>query len=87
MGTLTVRNLRPRLVKSLKVVARKNRHSMEQEVCELLGQHLADRASILRQIEAGWAAQARRPTAEEVDRWLLTSCFPPPTCVAQIRPV
>jgi plasmid stability protein len=70
MATLTVRNLRPRLVKSLKALARKNRHSMEQEVRELLEQHFADRASILQQIEAGWAAQARRPTAKEVDRWI-----------------
>jgi plasmid stability protein len=70
MATLTVRNVRPRLVRSLKSLARKNRRSMEQEVRELLEEHLADRGSILEQIEAAWARQRRRPTARQVDRWI-----------------
>ncbi len=70
MGTLTIRNVRPRLMKSLKSLARKNRRSMEQEVRELLEEHLADRGSILEQIETAWATQRRRPTARQVDRWI-----------------
>ena len=70
MATLTIRNVRPRLVKSLKSLARKNRRSMEQEVRELLEERLADRGSILEQIEAAWARQRRRPTARQVDRWI-----------------
>jgi len=70
MATLTIRNVRPRLVKSLKSLARKNRRSMEQEVRELLEERLADRGSILEQIEAAWATQRRRPTPRQVDRWI-----------------
>ena len=43
---------------------------MEQEVRELLEAHVAERHSVLEQIEAGWARQARRPTAAEVDAWI-----------------
>ena len=43
---------------------------MEQEVRELLEGHVAERLSVLNQIEAGWAKQARRPTASEMDAWL-----------------
>ena len=70
MATLTIRNVRPSVVKSLKSLARRNRRSMEQEVRELLEDYTADRRSILEQIEAGWAAQARRPTPEQVDHWI-----------------
>ena len=30
----------------------------------------AERQSVLEQIEGGWAKQTRRPTVEEVDRWM-----------------
>jgi hypothetical protein len=43
---------------------------MEQELRELLEAHLAERRSVLAQIEAGWGRQTRRPTAEEVDAWI-----------------
>jgi hypothetical protein len=43
---------------------------MEQEVRELLEAHVAERQSVLAQIEAGWGRQARRPTAAEVDAWI-----------------
>jgi len=43
---------------------------MEQEVRELLEGHVAERRSVLEQIEAGWARQTRRPTAAEVDAWI-----------------
>ncbi len=70
MATLTIRNVRPSVVKSLKALARRSRRSMEQEVRELLEDYVAERRSILEQIEAGWATQPRRPTAEQVDNWI-----------------
>jgi len=70
MATLTIRNVRPSVVKSLKALARRSRRSMEQEVRELLEDHVAERRSILGQIEAEWATQPRRPTAEQVDNWI-----------------
>ena len=70
MATLTIRNVRPSVVKSLKSLSRKNRRSMEREVRELLEQHVADRGSAVAQIEAAWGTQNRRPTAREVDRWI-----------------
>jgi plasmid stability protein len=70
MATLTIRNVRPAVVKSLKSLARKNRRSMEQQVRELLEEYVADRGPILEQIEASWATQSRRPTAKQVDAWI-----------------
>jgi hypothetical protein len=43
---------------------------MEQEVRELLEAHVAERRSVLDQIEAGWGRQTRRPTPTEVDAWI-----------------
>jgi hypothetical protein len=43
---------------------------MEHEVRELLEAHVAERRSILAQIEAGWSRQGRRPTAAEIDAWI-----------------
>ena len=70
MATLTIRKVRPGVVKSLKSLARRNRRSMEQEVRELLEGYVADRRTIVAEIEAGWADQMRRPTAKQVDRWI-----------------
>jgi plasmid stability protein len=70
MAALTVRNLSPEVVRSLKALARRNGRSMEQQARELLESDVADRLSALRQIEASWAVQARRPRAREVDRWI-----------------
>jgi len=70
MATLTIRNLQPSVVKSLKSLARKNRRSMESEVRELLEEHVVDRASTMAEIEAGWAAQSRRPSAQQVEKWI-----------------
>jgi plasmid stability protein len=70
MATLTIRNVRPGVVKLLKSLARKNRRSMEQEVRELLEEYVADRDSILEQIQATWVTQSRRPTAKQVDTWI-----------------
>ncbi len=54
----------------LKALARRRGRSMEQEVRELLDSSTDERQSVLSQIEESWAAQSRRPTAEEIDRWM-----------------
>ncbi len=71
MATLTIRNLRPSVVKSLKSLARKKGHSMEREIRDLLEEYVAERASVLAQIQAAWAEQVRRPSAKEVDEWIV----------------
>jgi hypothetical protein len=45
---------------------------MEQEVREVIEEHVSERQAVLEQIEASWGKQPRRPTAAEVDRWLET---------------
>ena len=70
MATLTIRNVQPSVVKSLKSLARKKRRSMESEVRKLLEEYVADRSSTLAEIEAAWAAQSSRPTAKQVDNWI-----------------
>ncbi len=70
MATLTIRNVRPGVVKSLKSLARRKRRSMEQEVRDLLEAYVAERRSILEQIERAWATQARRPTAKQIESWI-----------------
>jgi len=68
--TLTIRNVPDKVVRSLKSLARRHNRSMEQEVRELVIGYVADRQSVLDQIEAGWAKQTRRPSAKEVDSWM-----------------
>jgi len=68
--TITVRNVSPKIVRSLKALARRHNRSMEQEVRELLEGYVAERRAVLDQIEASWSRQARRPTVAEVDAWL-----------------
>lgn len=43
---------------------------MQQEVRGIIEAQVTDRASAIEQIERGWAAQKRSPTAEEVEGWL-----------------
>ncbi len=72
MPTLTILNVPPRIVQSLKSLARRHGRSMEQEVRDVIEEHVAEREAVLGQIEASWSEQSRRPTAAEVDRWLDT---------------
>ena len=72
MATLTIRNVPDKVAKSLKTLARKNHRSMEQEVRELINEHVGERLSVLDQVEAAWSKQARRPTATEVEGWIAT---------------
>ena len=70
MATLTIRNVPPRLVKTLKELARVRRRSMEQEVRELLEESVGERLSVLEQIEGSWRKQKRRPSPAEIERWM-----------------
>ena len=70
MGTLTIRNVPARVVRALKALAKRRNSSMEEEVRQVLEQHVAERASLLKQIEASWERQAHRPTAKEIDAWI-----------------
>ena len=72
MATITIRNLPAKTVRSLKSLAKRHRRSMEQEVREILELHVGDRLAAVAEIEKSWAAQARLPTAEEVDSWINT---------------
>jgi plasmid stability protein len=69
MPTLTIRNVPVKVTRALKDLAEKNQRSMEQEIREILEEHAGDRNSALRQIEASWKRQRRRPKAKEVDSW------------------
>jgi len=70
MATLTIRNVPPRIVRGLKALAKRRNTSMEQEVRELLEEYVIERSAVLKQIEASWARQSRRPNAEEIDSWI-----------------
>jgi len=69
-ATLTIRNVPTRVVRGLKALAKRHNTSMEQEVRSLLEEHVNERSSVLRQIEATWQRQARRPSDDEIDAWI-----------------
>ncbi len=70
MATVTVRRVPPRIVEALKALARENDRSMEQEIRLLLVEYIGEREAVLREIEAAWKRQNRRPRAREVDLWI-----------------
>jgi plasmid stability protein len=70
MATLTIRDVPARVVRGLKALAKRRNTSMEQEVRELLEEHISERSSVLKQIEASWDEQTRRPSAAEIDSWI-----------------
>jgi len=72
-STLTIRDVPARVVKGLKRLARRQNKSMEQEVRDILEQHVTERASVLKQIEASWAQQMRRPQPGEIEAWIASS--------------
>lgn len=59
-----------RWVRGLKALAERRNTSMEQEVRALLEEHVAERTSILSEIEGSWKQQSRRPSAREIDGWI-----------------
>ncbi len=72
-ATLTIRDVPARVVKSLKRLAGRQNKSMEQQVRDILEQHVAERDSVVKQIEASWARQPRRPEPSEIDAWITGS--------------
>ena len=70
MPTLTIRNVRPAVVKQIKARAKRNRHSMEQEVRDVLEAQFIDRRTVLDAIEASWKDQTRPTTAQEIKEWI-----------------
>ena len=67
MPTLTIRNVPVKTVRALKALAKRNGHSMEQELREMLKQQVLDRASAMAQIAQFWASKERRATPEEIE--------------------
>ena len=72
-ATLTIRDVPARVVKSLKRLASRQNKSMEQQVRDILEQHVAERDSVLKLNEASWARQTRRPEPSEIDAWITGS--------------
>lgn len=70
MPTLTIRNVPVRIVQALKALARRHDRSMEQEVRDILAGHVAERRTVLREIETSWTRQTRRPSAREIAGWI-----------------
>jgi len=72
MPTVTVRNVPVKTVRAIKAQAKRNGHSMEQEIREMLDARVR-RARAIEQIRRSWAKQTRPTTAEEVDAWIRES--------------
>lgn len=72
MPSLNIRNVPPRLARALKSLAKQRGESIDRTVVALLEESTEDRLSALRQIEAGWRQQARRPEPGEIDAWTQT---------------
>lgn len=70
MPTLTIRNVPQKVARSLKALAQRNQRSMEQEVRDILEEHVGDRISVLEQIERSWTKQSRRPKSKEIENWI-----------------
>lgn len=77
-ATLTIRNVPACVVRGLKSMARRRNQSMEQEVRDILEEYVAERESILQQIEDSWELQSRRPSAREIDAWISMGREAPP---------
>ncbi|HEX7476197.1 MAG TPA: hypothetical protein VF331_00175 [Polyangiales bacterium] len=69
-ATLTIRNVPLRVVRTLKSIAKRRHRSMEQEVRDLLEEYVGERSAVLKQIEASWESQSRRPSAAEIEKWI-----------------
>ncbi|MBM4245648.1 MAG: hypothetical protein FJ148_17875 [Deltaproteobacteria bacterium] len=72
VATLTIRNVPVRVVRALKAIAKRRHRSMEQEVRDLLEEYVGERAAVVKQVEASWEPQSRRPSAAEVEKWIVT---------------
>jgi plasmid stability protein len=70
VATLTIRNVPLRVVRTLKSIAKRRHRSMEQEVRDLLEEYVGERTAVVKQVEASWESQSRRPSAAEVEKWI-----------------
>ena len=59
MPTITVRNVPPKVIQSLKALARRHNRSMEQEVRDLIEGYVAERRAVLDQIELQYGPDDR----------------------------
>ncbi len=69
MPTITIRNLPTEVVARLKICARLQGHSMEQEARDILTRRLASREAVLDEVQARWD-QLSPPSAQEVQGWI-----------------
>jgi plasmid stability protein len=69
-ATLTIRNVPLRVVRTLKSIAKRRHRSMEQEVRDLLEEYVGERSAVVKQVEASWESQSRRPSASEIEKWI-----------------
>jgi plasmid stability protein len=58
------------VVRKLKSIAKRRHRSMEQEIRELLVEYAGERSAVVKQIEASWESQTRRPSAAELEKWI-----------------
>ena len=68
MATLTIRNVSPEVVERLRESARRQGHSMEQEVRNLLESRYGSRTAVLERIRTRWA-ELPVIQADEVEGW------------------
>lgn len=68
MGTLTIRNLPDELIRRVKTVAEYNRHSMEQEVRELLQRRYSPKDEVLARVRNRWDS-IPAASADELEQW------------------
>ena len=68
MATITIRNLPDDVVARIKIKAKNNGKSMEQELRDLLVRNYKTREDILKRIEERWA-KLPKATKEEIDSW------------------
>jgi len=69
LATITVRNLSPDTVESLKALTAGNGRSMEQEVREILAWRFRPRERLLDEI-AAMRPDIQPPSAQEVNEWI-----------------
>ena len=75
VATLTIRNVPQRLIDRLTALAKRQNVSMAQVVRNLLEEYVGGRSPVLKEIEDSWKRQAHRPTAEEIDAWIVAGRY------------
>ncbi|MBN2494197.1 MAG: hypothetical protein JXR96_06380 [Deltaproteobacteria bacterium] len=70
MPSVTARGLTAKVIRGLKLMAKRNGRSMEAEIRVILEEAAMERAVLLDRIEEELDRQPRSTTRVEVDRWL-----------------